>query len=104
MKKLTLGEYTQIAEIIGAIAIVISLIFVGLEIRQNTSQSKVESIQTTHTFFTYVNDLFVNEDTAQLMLEAVNDFDTMKQIQKVRFDGVMANISSGYELAREYYK
>ncbi len=36
MSKLKLSEWANIAEIIGGIAIVASLLFVGLEVRENT--------------------------------------------------------------------
>ena len=46
MKKLTLSQWTSIAEIIGMLAVVVSLIFVGLEIRQNTNQARTEGLET----------------------------------------------------------
>jgi hypothetical protein len=45
MKKLTLGDLANLAEIVGAIAIVISLIYVGQELRANTAAVKAASLQ-----------------------------------------------------------
>lgn len=45
MKKPTLGDLANLAEIIGAIAIVISLIYVGQELRANTAAVKAASLQ-----------------------------------------------------------
>lgn len=39
-----LQEYALLAEVISAIAIVISLIFVGIQINQNTEQSRLDAI------------------------------------------------------------
>ncbi|MFQ5609860.1 MAG: hypothetical protein ACE5F8_06280 [Woeseiaceae bacterium] len=36
MKKLKLSEWASLAEIIGAVAVVVSLIYVGLQVRNNT--------------------------------------------------------------------
>ena len=44
-RKEKLQEYALIAEIIGAVAIVCSLIFVGLQIRQNSRISSVNAYQ-----------------------------------------------------------
>jgi len=45
MKKPTLSDLENLAEIVGAIAIVISLIYVGQELRDNTSAVKANSLQ-----------------------------------------------------------
>ena len=45
MKKQTLGDQAKLAEIVGAIAIVISLIYVGQELRANTAAVKAASLQ-----------------------------------------------------------
>jgi hypothetical protein len=38
MQKLKLSEWASIAEVMGAIAVVLSLIYVGLEINENTTE------------------------------------------------------------------
>ena len=45
MKKLNLTEYAQLAEIIAAIAVVISLIYVGVQLKANTDAVRSVSIQ-----------------------------------------------------------
>lgn len=45
MPKVSLGEWASIAEVIGAVAIVISLIYVGLEINQNTTEVRESNRQ-----------------------------------------------------------
>lgn len=45
MRKITLSEGAQIAEIVAAIAVVVSLLYVGLQLRANTAAVRSASIQ-----------------------------------------------------------
>ena len=45
MRKLTLSEWANIAEILGSAVVVLSLIFIGLELRQNTNALYTNSWQ-----------------------------------------------------------
>lgn len=45
MKKLKLTEWAQIAEIVAAVAVVLSLIYVGYELKENTSAIRASSVQ-----------------------------------------------------------
>lgn len=47
MKSLSLADWANLAEVVGAIAIVISLAYVGLEINQNTKALQNESHRST---------------------------------------------------------
>ena len=62
-----LQEYALIAEIIGGIAIVCSLIFVGVQIRQNSEVSEINAYQELTSQITLINTLRVqNADFANL--------------------------------------
>ena len=45
MKKLELSELAQIAEVVAAMAVVFSLIYVGLELKENTNAVRAASVQ-----------------------------------------------------------
>ena len=45
MRKLTLADWANIGEVIGAIAVVISLAYVGVQIRENTEEMRVTNRQ-----------------------------------------------------------
>ena len=45
MRKFTLSEWASIAEIIGAVAVVLSLIYVGIQVRENTSEIRASNRQ-----------------------------------------------------------
>ena len=59
--KAKLQEYALIAEIIGGIAIVLSLIFVGMQIRQNSEISQVNAYQELVSQITLMNTLRVED-------------------------------------------
>ena len=103
MKRLTLSEITNLAEIVGTIAIVVSLIFVGLQIRQNTRQIEAASYQTGITFIDAVNNLATNPDSAGLIIKGLQDFDALTKVEKARFDGRLYNVMNKFFLARQVY-
>jgi hypothetical protein len=45
MRKLSLSEWASIAEILGSVVVVLSLIFIGMELRQNTNAMYTNSWQ-----------------------------------------------------------
>ena len=45
MKKLSLSEWASIAEVVGAIAVVISLVYVGIQIDANTAEIRATNRQ-----------------------------------------------------------
>jgi hypothetical protein len=103
MKRLSLSEVTGVAEIVGAIAIVLSLIFVGLQIRQNTNQIEAASFQTGLHFIQSVNDLTATPESADLIIRGMNDFEALSQIDKARFDSKLANLTNDFLVARQFY-
>jgi len=55
MKKLTLGQWSDLAQVVSALAVVASLVYVGFEIRQNTEASRAATRQSiAETDFEYV--------------------------------------------------
>ena len=103
MKRLSLSEITGIAEIIGSIAIVVSLIFVGLQVRQNTSQIAANSVGTGLSFFEATNNLTTNPETVDVVLNGLNDFDGLSTSEKAEFDGLMFNVMTKFFMARQFY-
>lgn len=47
MRKIVLSEWAQIAEIVAAVAVVFSLIYVGFELKENTAAVRAASVQST---------------------------------------------------------
>ena len=103
MRKLTFSEITGLAEIIGSVAIVVSLIFVGLQLRQNSSQFETAAIQAGMAYVEATNNLTANPDSTELVIRGLSDFEGLTQVEKARFDGLLYNIMTKYFVARQYY-
>ena len=101
MKRLSLSEVTGIAEIVGSIGIIVSLIFVGLQVRQNTSQVEAASYQTGMQFITLLHDFTATTESAELMIRGFDDFDSLSRIDKAKFDTKMANLVNAFALAQQ---
>lgn len=103
MRRFTLSEVTGIAEIIGSIGIIASLVFVGLQVRQNTHQVEAASYQTGIAYIDAINNLATDPDTAELVIKGLKDFEALSQVEKARFDGIVYNVMNKFFLARQVY-
>ena len=103
MKRVDWTKSAAIAEVVGTIAVVISLVFVGISIRQNTAA--VEATQLN--FLTDLNDRWysdqvTNPDMYELWLKA-DDFDSLTDAQKWRLqEQVWRSMLIWEELHRRY--
>jgi hypothetical protein len=84
--KLTLGNLAHLAEIIGAVAIVISLIYVGQELNANTAAVQAASLQSV-TNASSVSMLAVveNEDFARIRVQAMRDPAQLSETEQLRW-------------------
>ncbi|MEO0419387.1 MAG: hypothetical protein AAF249_11010 [Pseudomonadota bacterium] len=73
---MTLEDFYFISQIIAAIGIILSLIFVGLQIRQSTRQAKVDAADTAHRNFTDWYESITPEQVA-LNAQAMRDFSSL---------------------------
>ena len=75
------------AEAIGIMAVVLSLLFVGYEIRQNTSQLRTEGARA---LTEIVNDLnasaYSDSELTDLILRGKRDLDSLTPVERDRFD------------------
>jgi len=99
-KSLTKGE---VAEVISAIAVVIGLIFVGLELRQNTLAQKVTATQTLAANYQNALDVLAFEsDAACIYVLGINGVDNLDDAERLRFFVMLFQIyRSGEQL--HYY-
>ena len=86
MRKLTLSEWANIAEILGSAVVVLSLIFIGLELRQNTNALYTNSWQQV---IDKMIDLDISEATDQalgkVMIEGEANPDALSDEERWRF-------------------
>ena len=86
MKKPTLGDLANLAEIVGAIAIVISLIYVGQELRANTAAVKANSLQSiTNSSSASMLVVVENGDFADIRLQGDQDPAQLSGADRLRY-------------------
>lgn len=93
----TLRGALQVGELLAAVAVVLSVVFVGLEIRQN-SRSQVLSV-TQGAVSDYIGSLELlaeNADLACLYVRAAQDYDGLSGSEKLRFSAFY--MSTYYQL------
>ncbi len=96
---MSLSEWALIAEICGMVAVVISLIFVGLEIRNNTKQSQAMAFNTGVKFFRTIWGMVSTEESAEIFIKGINDFDELSLNEKAIFHSKMHEISIDFTSA-----
>jgi hypothetical protein len=84
--KPTLENLALLAEIIGAVAIVVSLIYVGRELNANTAAVQAASLQSvTNASSTSMLAVVANEDFARIRLQAMRDPSQLSETERLRW-------------------
>lgn len=100
MTERKLGNWVAIAEIISAAAVVISLIYVGLEIRQTTLESDAD-IQAELLSYTHQRRYLVIEsaDLSSILAEGYADANQLSPSEALRFQGYNELLYAAWERA-----
>ncbi len=97
MKKLGLQDWASIAEIFGTIAVVISLIYVGSEIRQNTLAIEDSGHQSTLGLLHEIEVILYDPDFAATYDSGLRDYSSLTDIQRRQFDGFVTRRLNVFE-------
>lgn len=82
---MTLEQYAQFGEIIAAIAVIASLIYVAQQLHQNTDMMRVGNAQHFVDFnISLVGPIVANRELADLWVKGGSDFETLDPIDKQR--------------------
>jgi hypothetical protein len=74
------------AEVIGGIAVIVSLIYVGVQIRSNTSTVRSAATQSVHeAFATWYRMLAADANLTQLVTDGLRDYSSLSETDKGRF-------------------
>ncbi len=76
-----------LSEVVGAIGILITLIYLAIQIRQNTKIVQTEYIQRLTDSFNQVNFLIASDDRmAQIMRKGRTNYEGLEDVEKARFN------------------
>lgn len=105
MKKLTLTEWAAAGEIIGTIAVVISLLFVGYSINRNTTAIQASSENILFERHTELaNQFMIDQSLAELMVKRRNDDDYLTEVDAIRWEKYELNLLDIWALAHSRYQ
>lgn len=86
MHKLTLSNLANLAEIIGAVAIVISLIYVGQELKENTAAIQAFALQSiTNASSASMRAVVENGEFAEIRLQGDRDPSQLSEVGRLRY-------------------
>src|SRR5271170_2302085 len=87
---MTLAEISQISQTVGSVAVVASLIFVGVQIRQNTKTTRAASHHAVSEALNRLNLLWArNSEVTRIWLLGMSDSCTMTREDQWRFDSMV---------------
>jgi hypothetical protein len=83
---MNVNDLANIGQVIGAIAVVISLIYVALQIRQNTNAVRSATAQAVHEHFSiWYNLVAADVELAQIAANGLRDYSSLSEQERVRF-------------------
>ena len=83
---MNLDDLANMGQVIGAIAVVVSLIYVALQIRQNTNAVRSATVQTVHEHFAkWYHLVAADDELAKIIANGLRDYESLSEHQRVRF-------------------
>ena len=86
---MTIQDYGAIGEIIGAIAVVATLIYLSLQLRQYNKGLRSSTVHTTMREFNQINISQLDPSLAGLVDKGLVDLDSLTQVEKYQFSWIM---------------
>jgi len=87
---MTLAEISQISQTLGSAAVVASLVFVGVQIRQNTKATRAASHHAVSEALNQVNLLWArNSEVSRIWLSGLHDRSALTPEERWRFDSTV---------------
>jgi hypothetical protein len=92
---MSLNDLANLGQIIGALAVVISLIYVALQIRQNTAAIQSAAAQTVHEHFAnWYHLIAADAELAQIAANGLRDYSSLSEQERVRFIATLMSFLS----------
>ncbi len=105
MARLKLSDIGNIAEAIAAVGVILSLVYVAVQIRQNTQAIRAASYQgLAEGVAEFQTILIENEDFARIYVQALEDPSKLNPEEQMRFDTYIGNFLTKVDVAVDLYK
>jgi hypothetical protein len=92
---MNLNDLANLGQIVGAVGVMVTLVYVALQIRQNTNAVRAATAQTVHEHFASWYHLLASDDSlSQVVIDGLKDYGSLSEKDKARFVAmVMAFLS-----------
>jgi hypothetical protein len=98
MNEITLTDLGNLGEFVGAIAVVASLIYVGIQLRQNTAAIKITTAQAfTDTWNAYISTLNIAPGLADVFFRGLKGTSQLKEGEVVQFYAFLSQAFTTYQ-------
>jgi len=105
VKKLTLTEWAAAGEVVGTVAVVISLLFVAFSINRNTEATQASSENILFERHTDLANQFMMDPTlAELMVKRRNGAADLTEVETIRWEKYELNMLDIWALAHSRYQ
>jgi len=98
-RKLTLSDFAQLTEILAGVAVVVSLIYVGLQVQQNTLAIKIAAEQQSHDAYRQAQIAIMEEPMMAIALEKAFSNQDLNPVEALQAETYVHFVFSNWELA-----
>jgi len=99
VRKYSLSEWTAIAEIAGAIAVVVSWLYLGIQVREQNRESRLAAMRETAVGLREAYSEFTNINNAELLICGNKDYDELDDAEKLVLITLWTNVFRVWEEA-----
>ena len=106
MLKMTIQDWANIGEIVGAAGVIASLVFVGLQVRSNTKTTRLHMHeQVTQTYMSFLNSVLMDPEAfSEGLRSKTAEFENLTEKQKFIFFATMLGFFKHFELMYAQYQ
>ena len=105
MKKPSLSDIGNLAEAVAAVAVIASLVYLGIQIQQNTKAVRASSYQEVANGVTnYMSSLAQNGELARIYVQGSKDLTQLSPEESLRFESALAQLFAKYDVAVYFYQ
>ncbi len=97
---MNIQDLGSLGEFIAAVAVVVSLAYVAVQIRQNTRASRAETVQhLTSSYISILNGLVLNSESTRLLIAGLRSWDELNEEDRIRFSLLMYSVFTAFQNA-----
>jgi hypothetical protein len=94
---MTLAEFGAVGELVGGLAVVVSLVYVGLQIRQSTNASRAATAQAFAKQYSDLNQMIADPELGEIFIRGLQGLGTLSLGEQASFMAIISSISRTIE-------